>query len=437
MTLSVVSVWQEALITFSYPFATICYQFYATFLSGFRKTRSAHMTHKSCDDYNNLYSSKRRQVQASRQASAKIKQLAEDSHESVSRDTHVYGRRKKRRRSLRSARHSTDLVISQEQAFQDPKPPNRCDTKARLAYTNSPGSDEDSNNGTWQGKTGRNSDNVLEFPLRPQFLSDSAPPSPSVTIIQDGVFKRRSANMTRTSGRDTFSPDRFVSSGGKDPLLSGAFRIGRNTKDLTRSEKLLRHCSASPDPFGPRVNSRRREQSFSSPDVTRASFRGPRPQPRILAANNATTIAQGAPFPQSRQVSAGAVWNVGGSARSTPNGPVRAVSDGRGAFISSGSNAPMYTAEFLKKPNSEDEMINLGDRIAVALDIDRVSRMVAVTKISHKRRSASTGSIGIKSRKSCTDEPTTRWVNGQWIKPAQASKYCQSPSGTSKSTCVR
>ena len=116
---------------------------------------------------------------------------------------------------------------------------------------------------------------------------------------------------------------------------------------------------------------------------------------------------------QNRQASAGAVWNVGGGAQETPSGPVRGISDGRGGFISSGSNAPMVTAHFFDDDAPDQDNNQLESRLAIALGIDQVCRTLDISRSPVQARSASTGSIGTKRRHS-SDEPRTRWMYGQW-----------------------
>ena len=48
-----------------------------------------------------------------------------------------------------------------------------------------------------------------------------------------------------------------------------------------------------------------------------------------------------------RQISAGAIWNVGGSA--VVQGSVAAIPNGRGGLLASGTNAPLFTASFFNK----------------------------------------------------------------------------------------
>jgi meiosis-specific APC/C activator protein AMA1 len=72
----------------------------------------------------------------------------------------------------------------------------------------------------------------------------------------------------------------------------------------------------------------------------------------------------------------GTVWRVGGLA------PVSGVPDGRGGLLGSGTNAPLYTTTFTIRPKAEESMDRHESRLAAALDIDRVSRVLECRELS-------------------------------------------------------
>jgi hypothetical protein len=78
--------------------------------------------------------------------------------------------------------------------------------------------------------------------------------------------------------------------------------------------------------------------------------------------------------PRNRQVSAGAVWNVGGS--SAVSDTVAAVSNGRGGMLGSGTNAPLYTSMFLSRSDPEAELEAYERRLALAFDVDQTDRIL-------------------------------------------------------------
>ncbi|KAL8928843.1 MAG: hypothetical protein Q9208_001621 [Pyrenodesmia sp. 3 TL-2023] len=81
----------------------------------------------------------------------------------------------------------------------------------------------------------------------------------------------------------------------------------------------------------------------------------------------------------------GAVWNIGGGVPHA-NGPIRAISDGRGGLVGSGTNAPLYTASFLVKDDSEEDKDTFSDRLAAALDIDTTRKVLDFSRPQRKTR---------------------------------------------------
>ena len=73
-----------------------------------------------------------------------------------------------------------------------------------------------------------------------------------------------------------------------------------------------------------------------------------------------------------RQVSQGAVWAVGGLA------PVPGTTDdGHGHLVRSGTTARVFSTSFsISKPNVEEDLEKYQGRVASALDIDRVRKVL-------------------------------------------------------------
>lgn len=137
------------------------------------------------------------------------------------------------------------------------------------------------------------------------------------------------------------------------------FISGRACTPTKQSLQLLTPPRTRPsrdDPFGP---DRRRGTGDEDRFVT---IRRPPPFGRALGA---PPTPAGLP-PDRRAVSLGAVWTVGGTVVTEG---VASVTDGRGGRVTSGSNAPHFTSDFLRRHTpSEDEMVH-GDRLALAMDI--------------------------------------------------------------------
>ncbi|KAK6955266.1 hypothetical protein Daesc_002897 [Daldinia eschscholtzii] len=149
------------------------------------------------------------------------------------------------------------------------------------------------------------------------------------------------------------SPDRFV------PLyvpLQDRFRATKQVNELSPLERLHRTENAASDVFC--FTPKR-----SSPLSARRASRSDGNQRRVGTVLGLHSLEQ-------RQVSNGAVWSVGGLA---PGG----VNDGRGRRVSSGTNARLYTTAFSNtRPKSEDEQEKHEGRIALALKIDRIQRIL-------------------------------------------------------------
>ena len=248
------------------------------------------------------------------------------------------------------------------------------------------------------------------FPLTPAPLLTFTPTS----AADDGRPRTpRGRCKITTSGYRTpsTSPDRYISNRYTPQEAHKTFRLSKPHQQLSSAEKLLRNPSATPDPFGPLNVRRVREARINSSANT-----GPpvvQPRTHTIGTTNVQHPPQDPLAIQNRQASAGAVWNVGGGVHETPSGPVRGISDGRGGFISSGSNAPMFTAHFFDDDAPDQDNNQLESRLAIALGIDQTCRTLDISRSPVQARSASTGSIGTK-RRSSTDEPRTRWMHGQW-----------------------
>ena len=288
------------------------------------------------------------------------------------------------------------------------------------SYPSPPASEYDNVPSTPFAKDGSSEDlDPSPFPLNPAPLLAFTPTS----AADDGKPRTpRGRCKIATSGYRTpsTSPDRYISNRYTPQDAHKTFLLSKPYQQLSSAEKLLRNPSASPDPFGPLNVRRVREARINSSANT-----GPRavqPSTRTIGTTNVQHPPQDPLAIQNRQASAGAVWNVGGGSQETPSGPVRGISDGRGGFISSGSNAPMFTAHFFDDDAPDQDNNQLESRLAIALGIDQTCRMLDISRSPVQARSASTGSIGTKRRYS-HDEPRTRWMHGQWdVEGAQSGK---------------
>lgn len=280
------------------------------------------------------------------------------------------------------------------------------------AYPTPPGSEGDASpRGTDSESNVPEFVDSFPFPLNPVPL----PALKFSTNTNSEVLRTPSVRWSRVESQPPTpspSPDRYISNRYTPQEPSKTFRLNKSPYQLSPSEKLLRHTSASPDPFGPLHLPRIRNGRTTALDGPSQPVH---PQPRRPIGTTNVTALPGDPFTiQNRQSSAGAVWNIGGGAQAPPLGPVRSIPNGRGGFTSSGSNAPMYLSHFFDDDTSEQDLERMEARLAAALDIDQTARVLDISRSPHSPRSASTGSIGLK-RKRHYVEPRTRWRYGDWV----------------------
>ena len=329
------------------------------------------------------------------------------------------GRRMSCPRRHRTVRSLPSPESSPERPSHKRKASAKVTERRAPVYLTPPGSDDEHD--ALNGTAASGSEQSVDFPLNRRPLPNL---HYSKTVVRhNGVQIIRRRGFSTGNRRLTPKPstDRFISNRASAYDLSLTFRSTKAAQDLTRSEKLLRDSSASPDPFGRLTLPRLRKQSIISPGGRQGTVRANRNRSRTTGAANAIALPQETSALESRQVSAGAVWNVGGIAPSAHIGPVRAISNGRGGYLSSGSNAPMYTAEFLDESTQDQEMETMENRIAKALDIDRTGRLISTVRSLGEPRSASTGPVGLNKR-SALEGPKTTWNNGEWVRSCNSRK---------------
>ncbi|KAF2089904.1 WD40 repeat-like protein [Saccharata proteae CBS 121410] len=206
--------------------------------------------------------------------------------------------------------------------------------------------------------------------------------------------------------------DRFILPRKSPRSSNESLRLSMPVYQLSDAERYTRNRYSAPDPFSRKAQRRGRPtESFPRRQVpargrsqtNRGTVPGQPPTSGPLALRHGT-----------RQVSNGAVWNVGGSAIVADS--VSGVPDGRGGMISSGTNAPLYTSMFLAQSDPASEMDAHQGRLAVALDIDRTSRVLghfdSPNSSGFSPSTASTGSVSPIHDNSRA--PT--WINTAWTR---------------------
>ncbi|KAI1823913.1 WD40-repeat-containing domain protein [Xylaria intraflava] len=204
------------------------------------------------------------------------------------------------------------------------------------------------------------------------------------------------------------SPDRFVPF---HVLASDRFRANKQPHELSLSERLLRTEDAGAD-------------AFSSAPKHSVPI-----SPRHISRSDCVEQRQGTIlglYPLDRQVSHGAMWSVGGTA---PNGV--AVEGGRGRLVSSGTNARLYTSSFSNlKPKSEEEQEKHEGRLALALKMDRVQRILDFDGFSTFPRCKKKARPSLQAAR--TTWSGTEWTNDTHSTPKASKDECTLPNAPFK-----
>lgn len=189
-------------------------------------------------------------------------------------------------------------------------------------------------------------------------------------------------------GRDRFIP----STASKDGLL-----LNKHPDRLSPREKLARTQSYGPDPFSSHVpRTPVRHRAGSSP----AS---------IGRGLSTTTTRRSSLTSPGRRMSQGAVWGIGGASASAGDS-VAGIPDGRGRLLASGTNASLFSSNFLSHRDSNNELDVHERRLAVALELDTASRV-----LGYQGSPDSGYGSASPTRTSAPTTPLERaWRDGQW-----------------------
>ncbi|KAL7785135.1 WD40-repeat-containing domain protein, partial [Trichoderma ceciliae] len=178
------------------------------------------------------------------------------------------------------------------------------------------------------------------------------------------------ANMVllqqKCGGGGLRTPDRFVPRRNSDESSRQVYQTTKPLQDLSPAEKLLRRKGASLAPF----SSPRRPPIHGSDEARMALVGQPRSQVRSLLSSI---------HPETRQPSQGNVWIVGGLAPGTAE-----TDRNHRRPIRSGTPARLFTMSVsTTKPSRRDDSHFYHGRIASALRIDRIRRVLDFTCCRH------------------------------------------------------
>jgi hypothetical protein len=228
------------------------------------------------------------------------------------------------------------------------------------------------------------------FPLR----CSSSPLRSSQWIMRGGTLQSPPRGQV-------FSPDRYIACRRPPAVTRESFELNRPAKllETTHSSR-----GRSSDPFSRRLRrSARLNDELQNLRETHSLIVG-----RTTAQRRNATLAyrRNTSTTDTRQISAGAVWNVGGS--SAVSDTVTAVSTGRGGMLGSGTNAPLYTSTFLDRADPEAELEAYEHRLALALDVDQTNRVLQHSPLPFAYRKEKHGGS--------TSPLKHTWRDGAWIK---------------------
>jgi hypothetical protein len=240
------------------------------------------------------------------------------------------------------------------------------------------------------------------------FPTHSESPRAATSTLEPSISRR----LFNTGARHQTPPpnfsDRFISNRNSVQSPSKTFRLSKPPKELSGIERLHRDASSTPDPFtSPNVAHNRQSRLILFPPRRRYGGRG-----RSASVGSTFSGPSNVIRMPNRHASTGAIWNVGGNSATVPSSPVEGIPNGRGGLLSSGSNAPMYTSNFFEDEKSNQDHEYLEGRLAVALGIDRTTKLLSISQ-SFERPHSEYSPAGRKSQVP-KGEPRTKWINGEW-----------------------
>ncbi|KEY69498.1 hypothetical protein S7711_02035 [Stachybotrys chartarum IBT 7711] len=159
------------------------------------------------------------------------------------------------------------------------------------------------------------------------------------------------------------TPDRFVPQREKGSTSTERYHVTKHPESLSSSERVLRYSHAKADPFMPR---RQREPSTSPGSPSR-------PRRPFHSLHGVRQISGGRTFDQERRQAGRGGFLPSGILAAGP----QTVDDGRGRLLRSGTNARVFTSALSERRSSfHEEWENYQDRIAKALKLDRIRRVL-------------------------------------------------------------
>ena len=229
--------------------------------------------------------------------------------------------------------------------------------------------------------------------LRQTTRSSSSPLRPSQWVARGGLLASPRKSQTST-------PDRFIHCRRPPAVTRDSFELNKPNE---REQISRRGHRAGGDPFSrqvrrsDRLNAELRVLREAHTVIAGRSTRSAR-SPNLGLRSSSLVMA-------ARQISAGAVWNVGGP--SAVSDTVAAISTGNGGMLGSGTNAPLYTSTFLNRADPEAEFEAYEKRLALALEVDQTERVLHHSSLPSSRP-------GSRQQNTPPQKPHV-WRDGAWV----------------------
>lgn len=231
--------------------------------------------------------------------------------------------------------------------------------------------------------------------LTPRHASSPLRPSQRSTCNSFLPFPRRG---------QAGAPDRFIACRRPPTITRESFELNKPAERLEVQQMRYRGVRPDENPFGHRIRrSGRLNDELRGLQEAHSIIMG---RATANRRNSSLTFRRDSLTLGPRQVSTGAVWNVGGP--SAVSDTVVGVSTGRGGILGSGTNAPLYRSAFLNRADPEAELEAYERRLALALDVDQTDRI-----LQHSPTPSS-----LRSERVCDAASHTKhvWRDGAWVK---------------------
>ncbi|KAI9839470.1 MAG: hypothetical protein M1819_002095 [Sarea resinae] len=203
--------------------------------------------------------------------------------------------------------------------------------------------------------------------------------------------------------------DRFIPLRRSPTSSLDSFHLSKPTDLLSHDERVLRHRSASPDPFSPMTQDLLREAERFLPGRIRRSEYNPG-----LSAMTTTGVLGLRRFSSSigsRHGSFNAAHMDG-----ILTGPLPGITDGRGGMIGSGTNAPLYISRFLEGLTPNEDLEKHERRLAVALEIGQAERVLQFSSPENRCAPKVSGNPSPLKEIKCPMDFRTTWRDNEWVR---------------------